>query len=117
MKVQLDGQQVRFRIDEAELARLQVGDAIENRTSVAGACSWTQRVQLSASASASIRMMADALLLEIPAAQLNELVTRLPCRDGLQWRLPVSDEWLIEVRFDIDVRDSTRNRVRPRQRK
>ena len=36
MKIQLQGQSLRLRIDESELARLQVGESIENLTRLPG---------------------------------------------------------------------------------
>ncbi len=64
MKVQLQDQSVRLRLDEAELAR--------------------------------------------PAVEA--LAGRLPCRDGLPFEIALEDGSQLQLQFDVDVRDSVRQR-------
>lgn len=113
MKVQLQGQQLRLRIDEAELARLQAGETVENLTRLPGGAACRQRLRLGEQA----QLAGDAAdwCFQLPQAQLEAHVARLPCRDGLVFPLAVGDGDVIEMHFDIDVRDSVRSRGAPRR--
>lgn len=106
MKVQLQGQILRFRIDEAELAALQAGQAVENLTRFPGG-SLRQSVVLTDAAEPALENGAH---LQLPRVLLEPYVARLPCRDGLAIRLPLDDGDAVEVDFEVDVRDSVRNR-------
>ena len=117
MKVQLSGQHVRFRIDEAELAQLTSGHQVENRTDLPNASCFVQRVALTRASVVDLRIDAGVLALELPADVLAAHVARLPCRDGLQWRFDLHNGASVEVSFDIDVRDSTRTRMPKRDKR
>jgi hypothetical protein len=107
MKVQLQGQTLRFRIDEAELAVLQAGGVVENRTCLPGAC-LTQSVVLTDSPAPTLER---GVRLQLPRSLLDTYVARLPCRDGLTIRLPLpADQESLEIVFEVDVRDSVRTR-------
>jgi hypothetical protein len=106
MKVQLQGQTLRFRVDEAELAALQAGQVVENLTRIPGG-SLRQSVVL---AEAALPALEDGAHLQLPRALLEPYVARLPCRDALAIRLPLDDGETIEVDFEVDVRDSVRHR-------
>lgn len=111
MKVQLQGQLLRLRIDEAELARLQAGEVVENLTCLPGGVMCRQQVAIGNVA--RLAGLAGDWRFELPQAALAAYVVRLPCRDGLVFQLDAGDA--IEIHFDVDVRDSVRNRgVRPR---
>jgi len=109
MKVQMQGQSLRFRIDEAELAALQAGQAVDNLTRFPGG-SLRQSVVLTDAVEPTLE---GGVRLHLPRALLESYVVRLPCRDGLTIRLPLNanegDE-AIEIDFEVDVRDSVRNR-------
>lgn len=107
MKVQLQGQTLRFRIDEAELVVLQAGGVVENRTCIPGEC-LTQSVVLTDSPAPTLE---HGVRLQLPRSLLDTYVARLPCRDGLTIRLPLpADQEPLEIVFDVDVRDSVRTR-------
>lgn len=108
MKVQMQGQSLRFRIDEAELAALQAGQAVENLTRFPGG-SLRQSVVLTDAAEPALE---DGVRLHLPRALLEPYVAKLPCRDGLAIRLPLEEGGAdaIEIDFEVDVRDSVRSR-------
>lgn len=108
MRVQLQGQQLRLRIDEAELARLQAGETVENLTRLPGGA--VCRQQLVLAAQPRLAGSAADWRFELPQAELAAHVARLPCRDGLVFPLAVENGIAIEIHFDVDVRDSVRSR-------
>jgi uncharacterized protein YhdP len=108
MRVQLEGQTLRLRIDEAELAKLLSGGFAENCTLLPDGCAQTQRVRL---ADKIGWQREDATWhIHIPEAEVRALNGRLPSRDGLRFDFPASAGQTLEILFDIDVRDSTRRR-------
>lgn len=115
MKVQLQGQSLRLRIDEAELARLRDGEEITNHTALPGQGGCTQRVALKDAAQAEFSGTSGDWRLLLPQAQVEDYVQRLPCKDGLHYVLPVPSGTALEVDFEVDVRDSAR--LRGKQRK
>ncbi|HRO62554.1 hypothetical protein [Thermomonas sp.] len=110
MKVQLQGQSLRLRIDEAELARLRDGEEIANHTALPGQCGCTQRVALTDAAQAEFSGGPDDWRLLLPHAQVEDYVKRLPCKDGLHYALPASAGQTLTIDFEVDVRDSARLR-------
>lgn len=109
MKVQMQGQVLRIRIDEAELARLEAGETIENLTRLPGGESARHVVSV-APGGPSLSVTRDGWTFVLPGALLEPYVARLPCRDGLLVRLPVAGGIELEVDFEVDVRDSVRSR-------
>jgi len=110
MKIQLQGQSLRLRIDEAELARLQVGVSIENLTLLPGRCALRQQLQLVDAATPTLQLLEDGFGFGLPADALADYVARLPCRDGLVFSMPIDAASAIEIHFEVDVRDSVKNR-------
>lgn len=110
MKIQLQGQSLRLRIDEAELARLQVGESIENLTRLPGRCALRQQLQLVDAATPTLQLLEDGFGFGLPADALADYVARLPCRDGLVFSMPIDAASAIEIHFEVDVRDSVKNR-------
>lgn len=101
MRVQQQGQALRLRIDEAELAQLLAGEAVENTTRWPDGRVEAQCVAL-AEASGWQRTD-DGWRVELPQAEVRALAGRLPSRDGLAFALDG-----LEVTFDVDVRDRAR---------
>ncbi|KRE89000.1 hypothetical protein ASG87_05455 [Frateuria sp. Soil773] len=108
MRVQQQGQALRLRIDEAELAALLAGGTVENVTR------WPDgrdgRQQLALAAQHGWRRNDDGWRMELSDAAVRELAARLPSRAGLSFELAVSGGGALEVLFDVDVRDSVRQR-------
>lgn len=109
MKLQFDGQQLRVRIDEDELAALLRGDAVNAATHAGDAFALHLAVQLHAAGEVRIEGTAARCRLHLPDAAVRELAGRLPTRDGLQFALPgPTPASTLALLFDVDVRDSAR---------
>ncbi|MNM78347.1 hypothetical protein D3C81_902450 [compost metagenome] len=48
--------------------------------------------------------------LVLPRGSVEDLAGRLPCRDGLAFALYLDDGTTLQLQFDVDVRDSVRQR-------
>lgn len=53
---------------------------------------------------------AAAWRITLPTNAIDGYVARLPCRDGLEFVLPVGEGSLLGMTFEVDVRDSVRQR-------
>lgn len=108
MRVQQQGQALRLRIDEAELASLLAGGTVENATR------WPdgrdERQQLALAAQHGWRRGSDGWRMELADAAVRGLAAGLPSRDGLSFELAAPGGATLEVLFDVDVRDSVRRR-------
>lgn len=109
MKVQLQHQSVRVRVDEDELARLLAGQTLSNLTRLGAAPPWALLIVLGAQDAASIDCEGHAPRIVLPAALITAYSGRLPCRDGVAFHIEQGHEAL-HLQFDVDVRDSIRQR-------
>jgi len=109
MRVQLEGQNLRLRIDEDELARLLEGGSVDNRTSLPDGHIEIQ--QLSLSPRIEWRRENTVLHIYLPEPAVRGLSERLPTRDGLQFALSTPSGETLQILFDVDVRDSARKRL------
>lgn len=109
MKVQIQSQSLRLRIDESELARLLAGEVLENQTWLGRPGALSQRLQLHDTAEALLDGDTHALMITLPREEVLALQARLPCRDGLSFLLP-TQALPLQLQFDVDVRDSVRQR-------
>lgn len=105
MKLQLQGQTLRFRIDEAELAALLEGEEVVNRTSLPGSATFVQSLTLIERGEAALACMPGHWRLHLPRTEVEAYTTRLPCREGLEFQLEQ-----LQLTFEVDVRDSVRKR-------
>lgn len=111
MKLQIEAQHLRIRIDEDELARLLAGAAVVGHTQFAGAFMMHCTLRLQPGSEALFAGQADAWQIGLPEAAVREHAARLPTREGLRYLLPGErDADALELLFDVDVRDSTRRR-------
>ena len=111
MKLQLEGQNLRVRIGEDELARLLAGEAIDACTQFAQAFAMSCTLRLAAGEAARFSGQPDAWQIDIPDAAVREHALRLPTREGLKFLLATgADGDPLELLFDVDVRDSVRQR-------
>jgi hypothetical protein len=108
MRVQQQGQSLRLRIDEAELATLLAGGTVENATRWPDGRQERQRLALAAQP--DWRRDDEGWRLELTDTAVRELAARLPSRDGLPFELAVPGGDALRVLFDVDVRDSARQR-------
>lgn len=116
MKVQLDGQHLRLRIDEDELARLLAGHAVIARTRFGGRFAVSATLRVDARTEPALEGDVEDWRFILPADEVRALAGRLPTREGLGWTLPSARDaaGTLELRFDVDVRDSAR-RLRERK--
>lgn len=110
MKLQLHGQRLRFRIDEAELARLLSGESLADRTQLSPAQSCERRLGLYDSTAATLDWNDAGMVLTLPRAAVQGYVADLPRREALRFVLGAGDTALT-LDFEVDVRDSTRTRL------
>ena len=115
MKVQLQGQSLRLRIDEDELARLLAGEAVANGTRAPGAV-LGHFVRVVEGEAPTFAVGQDGWHIGLPDVALRGYVARLPCRDALELALGQGDEALA-LSFEVDVRDSVRRRGPPQRRR
>lgn len=113
MRVQMQEQHLRLRLQEDELRQLLDGGTVENRTTLPDGQHATQQVHLAQ----SIAWHADAgaWRIALPAVDVHGYARRLPTRDGLRYTLDTPQGGSLELQFDVDVRDSTRKRMPRRE--
>ena len=116
MKVQMQGQSLRLRVDEDELARLLAGGAVDNATVAGPDALVRQRLRMVPGDFPTFEADALAWSFGLPEAPLRDYVARLPCRDALEFVLPADDAPLA-LSFEVDVRDSVRRRGPPARRR
>lgn len=111
MKLQIEGQSLRVRIGEDELAMLMAGEPITSRTGFAQAFVMTCTLRLGTGEGARFTGPPAAWSIEIPEAEVREHALRLPTREGLKFILAGGEDGdALELLFDVDVRDSVRQR-------
>ncbi|MFT4247491.1 MAG: hypothetical protein QM581_05545 [Pseudomonas sp.] len=113
MKIQLQGQTLRLRVDESELDALLAGRAVSNLTPLPGIGYSEQVIELHDGAIVLVGSHA-AWRAQLPRAQVQAYVRTLPARKGLEFALASAarpaDRLLLV--FEVDVRDSVRKRGR-----
>lgn len=111
MKLQIEGQKLRVRVDEDELARLLVGEAVETTTQFADAFAIRFAVRATPGLDATLSGRAEAWQIGLPVTALREQAGRLPTREGLRYALAcTASAASLDLLFDVDVRDSVRRR-------
>jgi hypothetical protein len=111
MKMQIEGQHLRVRIDEDELTRLLAGNVIQAHTQFAEAFAIDVSLYLTDTGTASVAGKAHAWQIALPQGDVREHADRLPTREGLRFVLATSvGEEALTLLFDVDVRDSVRRR-------
>ena len=123
MKLQLQGQRVRLRVDEAELARLLSGETVVNRTLLGASSEFSQWLVLAAGSGAgeaaknvpSLVMRDGNWHVALPRSAVEAYAGQLPCRHALGFELDLGGAEMVGVDFEVDVRDSLKARG-PRQR-
>lgn len=117
MKVQLQQQSMRLRVDEEELARLLVGESVENLTRFGGSGGWGVALSLHAGDQAVLLDGGTFCRLVLPREAVEALAARLPCREGRGFGIALDDDSMLQLQFDVDVRDSVRQRGAQRRSK
>ena len=106
MKLQLQGQRMRLRLDEAELARLLAGEAIVNATDLSAGARFSQSLRLHSEAQPTLRATPGEWQMSLPEAAVRDYVERLPCREALEFALACDGNAVLSLHFEVDVRDS-----------
>ena len=109
MRVQLEGQTLRLRINEDELSRLLDGGSVDNRTDLPDGHIEIQ--QLSLAPRINWQREHTVWHISLPETDVRALSQRLPSRDGLQFSLSTPGGETLLILFDVDVRDSARKRL------
>ncbi|QWT18919.1 hypothetical protein KPL74_14330 [Bacillus sp. NP157] len=110
MRVQLENDTVRVRIDEDELAELLDNVALLGSTAFGRAFIMRYAIDATDAAGGSLEGNAHEWRLAVPRADLVALKARLPSKDGLVFDIPGHDAVATTVLFDVDVKDSLRRR-------
>jgi hypothetical protein len=111
MKLQIEGQHLRVRIDEDELALLLADGVVTARTQFADAFVMGVELRLTHANVAKFAGQASGWTIDLPQAAVREHASRLPTREGLRFILGESgSEDELTLLFDVDVRDSVRRR-------
>jgi len=111
MKLQMHDHNLRVRIEEAELRRLLAGDTVDNHTTLSSGIRLQQTIRLDDIDTPSLQGTASVWTLSLPAANVREYAQRLPTKEGLQFELGNPDGPNLGLRFDVDARDSARQRL------
>lgn len=106
MKLQLQGQRMRLRLDEAELARLLAGETIVNATELGMGTRFRQALRLHAATQPTLKATPGEWRVGVPDALVREYVQRLPCREALEFALSCDDGAVVSLHLEVDVRDS-----------
>jgi hypothetical protein len=107
MKVQLQADSLRVRVDEAELTALLAGKVLRLRTQAGAATLFALRVEL---APASVLVPGEQWRLALPLETVRAYAGTLPRRDALALAFAG-----LRVDFEVDARDSRKVRG-PRSR-
>lgn len=110
MKLQVSGQHWRVRINEDELACLRDGRTLVSDSALPGDVGLCFTVQLATSDHPAIALLDGRWSISLPAASVEAYIQRLPCRDGVAFRVPVTANVALELVLEVDVRDSVRRR-------
>lgn len=103
MKLQMQKDSLRVRIDEAELEALQAGATLDLTLGSGPQLLFSVRLALAE----ALRLQAEPSLwhLLLPRAEIADYVQTLPNRHALQLPLPC-DGHALTLDFEVDVRDS-----------
>lgn len=103
MKLQLQNDSLRVRIDEAELAALQSGESLTLALGDPARPLFSMQLRLGGEPALQTDAVAWQLLL--PSAAVADYVQTLPNRHALELSVHV-DGHALAVQFEVDVRDS-----------
>ena len=109
MKLQLQGQHLRLRIDESEFSVLRAGATLDNTTTL-GTCAWRQTLCQADAVAPALHATGGHCAIAIPKHLIDAYAARLPCRDGLSMRVQPAGGQALDLVLEVDVRDSIRTR-------
>ena len=103
MKLQIKGQQLRFRIDEVELAQLLAGEPLIEQTILNAEQICRRKLLLYSAPLPELTWSANAITLKLPQEAVRSYVASLPRRDALRFTLG-EGEAALHLDFEVDVR-------------
>lgn len=115
MRVQQQGQMLRLRISESELARLMKGKTLVESVYWPDGIAEHRRLKLGSSF--DWQRQPDGWTVTLPKNEVMQLIARLPSRQGLKFESPVPGTKALRVVFEVDVRDSVGRRGAGARRK
>lgn len=110
MKLQVQGQSVRIRLSEDELAALLSEGQYSDVTSLGSLGGWQRSVMLVPSLAGGLAIEGRTWSLHVPRAAFEAFAGQRPRRDGFV--LPGGDCAGLEITIEVDVRDSRRRMPR-----
>lgn len=110
MKLQIEGQSLRVRVNEDELALLLTERPVTGRTRFTHDMSLSCTLRTVPGAAARFGGAPDAWTIDLPLDDVRAHAARLPTREGLLFELESGEGDPLELLFDVDVRDSVRHR-------
>lgn len=110
MKLQIEGQSLRVRIGEEELATLLTDEPVVAYTRFTHTMSLSCTLRAVAGAAARFSGQPDAWVIDVPETSVRAHAATLPTREGLTFSLESGEGEPLELLFDVDVRDSVRHR-------
>lgn len=110
MKLQIETQSLRVRINEDELAMLLTERPVTSITRFSREMTLSCSLRAVPGAAARFSGQADAWLIDLPLGDVRAHAERLPTREGLLFALESGEGEPLELLFDVDVRDSVRHR-------
>lgn len=110
MRVQLENDTIRVRINEDELIELLDNVALLGSTAFGKAFTMRYAIDATERDACVLAGTAHEWRLEVPRVQLLALRERLPSKDGLVFDIPGLNTAATKVLFDVDVKDSLRRR-------
>ncbi|WP_109124972.1 hypothetical protein [Dyella sp. C11] len=116
MKLQIEGQSLRVRVNEDELAVLLGERPVVGRTRFTLQMSLSCTLQAVPSNAARFDGQPDAWTIDLPLDDVRAHAARLPTREGLSFQLESGEGAPLELRFDVDVRDSVKHRYPDKHR-
>lgn len=101
MNVRLDHQNLRLRLSAEEFAALRAGERVHMVTRMPGMHFRAEVEQ----GDGHVRFghFADGFLLRVPEAELTAFAARLPCKQGLEWRIAADAENALIVTLEVDA--------------
>jgi len=110
MKLQIEGQSLRVRVNEDELASLLTQRPVTGSTRFTRDMSLSCTLRAEPGAAARFSGKPDAWAIDLPHDDVKAHAERLPTREGLLFELENGEGEPLQLLFDVDVRDSTRHR-------
>ena len=116
MKMQIDGQSVRLRINEAEWGHLHATGEVEDSTRFSSTFEQLRRLRLGDLDIPMIESSPGLFSVVLPRAGFEAFAAERPRRDGFAFEWIETGAGALSVSIEIDVRDSHRQRSEERRR-